>query len=642
MKISMILSQIDLGLIALPAFQRGYVWTRPRVQRFFESLYRGYPVGSLLMWSSDSDSAQIRGSKVPTANPFKLLLDGQQRLTTLYGVLRGKQPPFFDGNAKAFEGLYFHLDEETFAFPKGRSAEDPIWVNVTDLMRGGFKEAMNATARLHADGATAAQLESYQARMAQLILIGERALHIDDVGGDDLALDDVVDIFNRVNSGGTKLSKGDLAMAKICADWPDARGEMQQQLTVWAERGREFDLDWLLKALNTVLTGDADYSSIHKLTADDVQDGMRRTVKALNAVLNKVGGRLGLDHTRVLFGRAAFFVMARYVDQRRLNLSNAEWDRLLYWYVQSAIWGRYAFGAPRAMLAIDLQAIAEPDGGIDRLVEELHKWHGSLEIEPLHFDVANRTSRFYPVLYMMTRMGGARDFCSGNELRKDLLGKENQLELHHIFPKARLRKAGFEKAESNALANYSFLTADCNKLIGSRPPEDYLPEAAMNHPGAIESQWIPADPKLWNLKQYRRFLGERRKLLAAAINKHLDSLYRGELDAAAPLEAIGGIAPDDELRTLHRVNAWVDGQGLHQGMIGFELIDEETREQRAVLDLAWPDGVEEELSEPIALLLNEPDAVLAAAAEYGFRCFTDRKAFERYVLSEVLGQADAA
>ena len=90
--------------------------------------------------------------------------------------------------------------------------------------------------------------------MARLICI------VDEVTGTDKTLDVVVDIFNRVNSGGTKLSKGDLALAKVCAEWPDARDIMKAKLREWEEAGYEFTLNWLLRSVNTLLTGEAQFS----------------------------------------------------------------------------------------------------------------------------------------------------------------------------------------------------------------------------------------------------------------------------------------------------------------------------------------------------------------------------------------------
>src|SRR5215217_6440907 len=103
MKIKVILELIDAGDIALPEFQRGYVWNRDQVRGLFTSLYRGYPVGSLMTWNTRAETAAARGG-VSTDGTVKLLLDGQQRITSLYGVIRGRAPQFFEGNKQAFTG----------------------------------------------------------------------------------------------------------------------------------------------------------------------------------------------------------------------------------------------------------------------------------------------------------------------------------------------------------------------------------------------------------------------------------------------------------------------------------------------------------------------------------------------------------
>ncbi len=91
-KISTILDYIDNGHYALPEFQRGFVWNREQVRALFDSLYKKHPVGSLLAWSTDSAGAVFRGDGTVSPGIVKLLLDGQQRMTTIYGVVRGKPP----------------------------------------------------------------------------------------------------------------------------------------------------------------------------------------------------------------------------------------------------------------------------------------------------------------------------------------------------------------------------------------------------------------------------------------------------------------------------------------------------------------------------------------------------------------------
>ena len=137
MYVSTILDQIDNGDIALPEFQRGYVWNREQVRGLFTSLYRGYPIGGFMMWTTPAVTAQSRGDGARVDGNVRLLLDGQQRITSLYGVVRGKAPQFFEGNAAAFSGLHFNLDDETFEFYAQQKMKDnPLWVDVSKVMTG--------------------------------------------------------------------------------------------------------------------------------------------------------------------------------------------------------------------------------------------------------------------------------------------------------------------------------------------------------------------------------------------------------------------------------------------------------------------------------------------------------------------------
>ncbi|WP_343410163.1 hypothetical protein [Candidatus Amarolinea dominans] len=153
-------------------------------------------------------------------------------------------------------------------------------------------------------------------------------------------MDVVVDIFNRVNSGGTKLSKGDLALARVCAEWPPAREELRSALGKWARSGFDFSLDWLLRNVNVVVTGKALFSALKDVDTAGFQQGLKQAKKAIDYLLNIVSGRLGLDHERVLGGRYAFPIMSRYVVENGGKLSSAQQrDKLLYWYVHTLLWG---------------------------------------------------------------------------------------------------------------------------------------------------------------------------------------------------------------------------------------------------------------------------------------------------------------
>jgi hypothetical protein len=600
MKIRTILDQIDLGSMALPEFQRGYVWNRDQVRGLMHSLFRKHPVGGLLVWVTKTETADARGDGALAPGSVKLLLDGQQRITSLYGIIRGKPPQFFDGNAQTFTGLYFHLDEEIFEFYAPLKMKDnPLWINVTELMQIGSGEAIK---RLVTIPELQPNLTTYINRLNSIDAIKEIELHIEEVTGEDKTIDIVVDIFNLVNSGGTKLSKGDLALAKICAMLPQAREEMKNRLDKWRNAGFEFRLEWLLRNINTILTGEALFSALKDIDTASFQRGLQQAEKAVNYLLDLIASRLGMDHDRVLGSRYSFPLLARYLMQRGGRLSeHKDRDKLLYWYVHTFLWGRYA-GSTETVLNQDLALVEETDGALDRLINQLRQNRGDLRLTSDDFMGWSRSARFYPLLYMLTRVCKAKDWDSGVELSSFLLGNLRSLQVHHIFPKGLLYKHGYQRPEVNAIANFTFLTQETNLLVSDRDPIQYLEEFTAKTPGAVGSHWIPMDRNLWKVENYPEFLTARRELLAQAANDFLDSLLAGAVPEAPVTTSIlervealvlGGVNEEEEERLLKETNDWVTQQGLPEGEHMYELTDQVTGVALAVLNLAWPNGLQE-------------------------------------------------
>jgi len=647
-KIATILDHVDSGHIVLPVFQRGYVWNRDQVRGLFDSLYHRHPVGSLLVWVTESHGAYYRGDGPLAAGVVKLLVDGQQRITSLYGAIRGHPPKFFDGDVTTFTGLRFHLENEVFEFYQPVKMQDDLsWIDVTDLMEKGTSGLGEYIAKLSQNSEFAPKAAKYIGRLSQLLGCTDIDLHVEEVTGADKTLDVMVEIFNRVNSGGTKLSKGDLALAKICAEWPEARDVMKKKLREWIKADYRFTLDWLLRSVNAIVTGEAKFLYLHNKNAEEIQEGLKIASKHTDTCLNIIGGRLGIDHDRVFFAKFAVPVMVRYLAKSHRTLDERERDKLLFWFVQSGMWGRFS-GSTESYLDKDL-AVIESDDPLDRLLEEFSLWHGGMKVKPEHFGGWSLGARFYPVLYMLTRMGSACDWGNGVPLKASLLGKMNRLEVHHIFPKAQLYKHKYSRAEANAIANFCFLTKDTNLNIGDRLPEEYFPEIESSHPDALASQWIPMDPKLWKVENYAEFLEARKILLAEEMNRRLEELLHGDTHwlegpvVVAPVTAVlvGGITNEAEEEELKALNTWVTEQGLPAGEMAYDFADPDTGEQKAMFDLAWPSGIQSQLTQPVAVLLSEGADILSLANAGGFRCFTSVEGFKTYVEREILGVAAA-
>lgn len=630
MDINTILSQIDLGSYAMPVFQRGYVWNRDQVRKLMNSLYHGYPIGELLVWNTETDPGLSRGDGPLTPGNVNLILDGQQRMTTLYGIIRGKPPKFFEGSARSFTDLYFNIDTETFEFyMPAKMKSDPAWISVTELMQKGASKFIQE--KMTSDPENAGFWISHMSVLNNLDGIKQLQIHVETVSGADKTIDVVVDIFNNVNSGGTKLSKGDLALAKICSEWADARDELKAILARFNRAGYSFSMEWLLRCLTVYLTGQPYFTVLGQIPADEIKKALPKTEKLIGTCLDHIGTRLGLDHDRVLGGVFSIVTMIGYIKYAGGKLSgSSEWDRLLYWYVHAFLWGRYG-SSTESNLAQDLNTINRGDG-IEGLIKQLKQSRGDLTIRPEDFWGWSTGARFYPLLYMLTRTNHSRDWGTNLELSSNLLGKNSSLDVHHIFPKAVLYKAGKSKAIVNALANYAFLTKDTNLEISNQKPEEYFPVYRAKCPGAMDTHWIPSDPELWKIENYEEFLKQRRILLAKAANAILDSLYKGSIaetaiESYATKEYHEALSEEEE---IEEVSAWIEEKGLKTGTTNHELLDNDGKVV-AIIDLAWPQGIQSGLSEPLALLLNETAETQATVSKYGYRYYTSVREFKEYI-----------
>lgn len=609
------------------------------------SLYLGYPVGGLLTWETQADSAAVRGDAAGRQGLRVLILDGQQRITSLYGVSRGRPPAFFQGDAKAFTGLRFNVEDENFEFyAPTKMRDDPRWIDVTALFVEGLEPHIAVLSK-HPE--TQHRFAAYMERLVRLRALLDREFHEDKITGLDKTVDVVVDIFNRVNSGGTKLSKGDLALAKKCAHWPEARAVMRSHLQRWEKDGFYFSLDWLLRNATAVATGRAEFASLDNVQVPEFRASLEASTRYVGYFLDVVAGRLGLDHDRVLMGRYAFPVVSRLLHESGGRFTDAgQVDRVLFWYIQSALWGRFA-GSTETVLNQDYEAASRSVNG---LISSLERWRGgNLTIGGYDFEGFGQGSRFYPLLYMLTRVCQARDFGSGLPLRSHMLGHLAALQVHHVFPKAVLYSAGYSRSQVNAVANFCFLTQNTNIAIGKRQPADYFEEAERKHPGVLASQWIPEDKTLWQVDHYPDFLAARRELLAAAANEFLAELRSGKsAGQAAVLDRLPIIAeaPDEADERSVEVAALVAELvelGCTEAVVDSEISDPADGHALGIADACWPEGLQPGQGQPVVLMFDPKESNRARLQELGYEVFTSTESLKGKVLrqnQEAAGRSD--
>jgi hypothetical protein len=531
--ISQLLTEIEKGTLILPEFQRGYVWRPHQVLAYIRSLYLKYPTGHFLIWKTFKTPKVLRGDTIQhDAKSFKLLLDGQQRLTSLYTVFKGEPPPFYEGETLFFN-LYFNIVNGDFGFWQPVKMKDnPIWIPVTEFLKKGINQHLTETATLP-DELRNLYLTNLP-RFNQLDNIRNYPYHLDTIPQDDqeMPIKDVVEIFNLVNSKGTPLSKADLALAHICSDWPEARQEFNKARKKMKAIGFDFNLDFFVRcvagvAVNNILLE----GSFYKTPTDDLKEAWKVTEQLLEYMLNVLRNDAYIDSSKNMTTPYVILTMVVYLAKKKTGYfeSEAEKKRFLYWMYAAQMWGRYS-GSTDSKLQADINVL-NSDKPVDALIQNILSVSGRIKVEPKDLVQKGVYSTFYKMTYIVARSQGAVDWFTGLGLYGQNLGKPYKIESHHIFPQSLLYKSGqFNSSNQehkrivNEIANRAFLTKRANLKASNRYPENYLPKVLESYPQALKTQFVPENHQLWKLDQYESFLAERRNHIAEAINEFMDNL----------------------------------------------------------------------------------------------------------------------
>ncbi len=193
----------------------------------------------------------------------------------------------------------------------------------------------------------------------------------------------------------------------------------------------------------------------------------------------------------------------------------------------TGIHGRYS-GSTETKIRYDLVKLDGHSSGIKALISDVGELWGHPRVRPVDFDLWSLGARTYPILYWLTRMRGAQNFCDGIQRKDSLLGKDSHLNVHHIFPKAKLYD-NYNKSQVNAIGNFCSSPPYVSSTLPSKDPGNsnghhtcerisddprgYFYWTRDKFPDASESQWIPMDEELWKIENYPDFLIARRQLL---------------------------------------------------------------------------------------------------------------------------------
>ena len=375
MKISTILDKIDENQLFVPAFQREYVWKRDDAKQLLDSLIKQYPTGTMLTWET-SDPPELKGPHKYDVKQgaVRILLDGQQRITTLYMLIRGKIPPYYTlpEITNDTRGLYVHVETLELEYYSQRKMEkDTLWRNITDIFQKSVR-ARDIYRELEQQGETVDRKREN--------LIDDNLQAIQNILDRDFPeqtipikalIREAIDIFYKVNASGVALTEAELALAQISGYWPQARDIFKKRLSQLGDAGFVFKLDFIVYVLLGCLYHMG--SDMRKLHGADNEQKLRDAWNLLDKqILDYVASLLRsnayIDHTDEINSVYALVPIIVYCfDRKGDHLNDVEIRKLVKWFYYSQVRTRYISQLPQK-LDRDLRTVAESKNPFDELL----------------------------------------------------------------------------------------------------------------------------------------------------------------------------------------------------------------------------------------------------------------------------------
>lgn len=552
-----LVSMIERGRLRLPEMQRRYVWRSPRVRDLLDSLYRGYPSGAILLWETTEHVPLQDMAVSQQANPYQstqLLLDGQQRLTSLSAVIRGepvkvlgRQRPIdilfnlehpdelsivteVDENADEEAGdaedssadeLMQRLNKMAFVVSTRKLEALPQWVRVSEVFKtDSDREFLRKAGVTSLDDPRA---ERYAQRLARLRNV-RRYVYRMDVLESGMSYNEVTEIFVRVNSLGAKLRSSDLALAQITAKWRNSLAEFMAFQQECAGQGFELEMGIHLKNLMAFATAQSRFLRVGSIDLITLQQAWKEAKEGMHFALNFVRSNLGISSPALLSSPFLLIVLGYFGHVRGYELTPNEAAQLRYWALLANAKGRFSRGSSETILDQDL-ATLKNKGGATELIDRLRLQFGRLDIAPEELEGRNSRSALFKTMFLAFHQAGAKDWRSHLRIALDHHGSQHQLQFHHIFPKAVLRAAGYSSRDADDIANLSFISGKTNRQISDKTPAEYFPAYLDSAGGsAMDAQCIPTTGDLLGTHAYPEFLRVRRRQIADRLNAYIGAL----------------------------------------------------------------------------------------------------------------------
>ena len=553
-----LVKKVERGELRLPEMQRRYVWPATRVRDLLDSLYRSYPSGTILVWETDEDiearDLATRPTNTPTTSQKLLLLDGQQRITSLNAILKGQpvkvrskskekmidimfnldhpegapleameidETDFnqdldeFEGEEAADRDIQEELSKRTFVVASRALKNNPIWIPVSDIFVKKEAELLRPLG-INSDDE---RWDKYSDRLRKVRDI-ENYMYSMQILGKNLSYEEVTEIFVRVNSLGIKLRGSDLALAQISSRWKGFVDVMEDFASEFGE-DENYIIESGLPVRTMVIfaTKQSKFKTVSKISKEKLENSWKEAISGLRFAVDFIRNNAGIESLSYLSSPFLIIPIAIYATLNGEKLSSEEENKLLKWLYYAHMRGHYSLGSSETILDADLSVLFK-EKNLDSLMATLVQHVKRLEVETADLIGKSIRSPFFSMLYFVLRKNGAEDWFTGIKLSDNNVSKNHTIQYHHIFPKSLLRDAGYDKKEINELSNLAFIGGKTNRKITNKEPKKYFTEDVISNRGeeALTRQLIPVDKSLWEIDKFKDFLNWRRNKIVETIN----------------------------------------------------------------------------------------------------------------------------
>jgi len=535
-KIRQVLDKIDEGQLFVPAFQREYVWKRENVKELFRSLINEYPTGTLLTWET-SNPPELKGklkySKEKGA--IKLLLDGQQRITSLYIIINGKYPNYYTNEEIKHDvrKLYVNLETLELEYYKiAKMKHNFLWVDLTDIFTDRIK-ITDLISKIEDKSRLQKILDNFmKIKNIEKFEFPEQTIPV------KATVREAINIFYRVNAMGVNLTEAELALAQISGYWPKARELFKEKLNNLKEDNFDFKLDFIIYILLGIIYNKG--GEMQKLHAPANLEKLKKVWEKLDSeildyTINILKSNY-VESTREINSVYALVPIVAYIYNKNCKLSETEIKKLIKWFYYSQIKYRYV-SQLQQKLTKDLNLLKtsmdNDQNPFDNLLQTIKEENNlTLIISEREFVGATISNALFNLMKFYFKSKGALSF-DGVKISGQNHGKKYSLENDHIFPYSLLAERGYRlKSPKYSLAqeitNRAIVTQKENRTKSNKDAYSYLVSVKKTHPSALKLQLIPEDEYLWKIENYEAFLKERRRLLTTALNDFLEGITKTE------------------------------------------------------------------------------------------------------------------